>query len=256
MPGWTTSLGLVDSQRDGEVVLWRPTGQAERDLVEASGWRAWPPRLPDQPIFYPVANRWYATKIAREWNVPAGGVGYVLSFAVRREFLDRYPVRQVGGRDVLEHWIPAEDLDEFNANMVSGIAEEVEYCGPVADEQFARAAEVLGRPLPEAWRAYLRGSSWFRRGWLPSGWFLTLNTPDEMLGLHEAWDTATRAHPGIAIIGGDGSRTQLVLDLRQEPPPVLLVDITSDGWRAAEPQADDIAQLISSIESGDFGFPE
>jgi len=27
-------------------------------LVEASGWLAWPPRLPEQPIFYPVLNEW------------------------------------------------------------------------------------------------------------------------------------------------------------------------------------------------------
>src|SRR5207253_2519320 len=46
------------------ITLWRPTGQAELDLVAASGWQAWPPRLPDQPIFYPVLNRWYATKSA------------------------------------------------------------------------------------------------------------------------------------------------------------------------------------------------
>ncbi len=34
------------------VTLWRPTGQNELDLVKESGWRrAWPPRLPEQPIF-------------------------------------------------------------------------------------------------------------------------------------------------------------------------------------------------------------
>lgn len=86
------------------VTLWRPTGQTELDLVAASDWRAWPPRLPDQPIFYPVLNRWYATKIAREWNVPSGGVGCVTSFDVRRDFLARCEVQQVGGRDVLEYW--------------------------------------------------------------------------------------------------------------------------------------------------------
>jgi hypothetical protein len=55
--------------RVGIAAQWRPTGQQELDLVAASGWRGWPPRLPEQPIFYPVLNRWYATKIAREWNV-------------------------------------------------------------------------------------------------------------------------------------------------------------------------------------------
>ncbi|ADU07639.1 hypothetical protein ML5_2113 [Micromonospora sp. L5] len=32
------------------TTLWRPTGPRELDLVRASGWRAWPPRLPDQPV--------------------------------------------------------------------------------------------------------------------------------------------------------------------------------------------------------------
>src|SRR4051812_47376274 len=103
------------------VTLWRPTGQKELDLVAESRWYTWPPRLPDQPIFYPVLNRWYATKITREWNVPHGGVGYVTRFDVRKSFLDRYSVRQAGGRDVLEYWIPAEDLDELNANIIGAI---------------------------------------------------------------------------------------------------------------------------------------
>src|SRR2546430_17543076 len=93
MTGDELSVGTADP-----ITLWRPTGQAELDLVAASGWRAWPPRLPDQPIFYPVLNRWYATKIAREWNVPAGGVRYVTRFEVQRAVLDRYEVHQVGGR--------------------------------------------------------------------------------------------------------------------------------------------------------------
>ena len=103
------------------VTLWRPTGPAELALVEASGWRAWPPRLPDQPIFYPVLNEDYATRIARDWNVKASGAGFVTRFEVRKAFLDRYEVQQAGGRTILEYWIPAEDLDDLNANIVGPI---------------------------------------------------------------------------------------------------------------------------------------
>ncbi|HEV2890104.1 MAG TPA: hypothetical protein VGX28_06975 [Frankiaceae bacterium] len=103
------------------VVLWRPTNQAELDLVAASGWRAWPPRLPDQPIFYPVTSEAYATRIAREWNVPAYGVGHVTRFAVRRDFLDAYDVHEAGGHALTEYWIPAEDLDALNAAVVGAI---------------------------------------------------------------------------------------------------------------------------------------
>ena len=65
--------------------------------------------------------------IARDWNVPASGVGYVTRFRVRRSFLDRYEVHQVGGRTILEYWIPADDLEAFNTNIVGTIEVTAEY---------------------------------------------------------------------------------------------------------------------------------
>jgi hypothetical protein len=67
-------------------------------------FRAFPPRLPDQPIFYPVLNESYAIQIARDWNArePAGA-GFVMRFKVDAEFLDRYELQQVGGREHLEY---------------------------------------------------------------------------------------------------------------------------------------------------------
>jgi hypothetical protein len=59
------------------VTLWRPVGPKELELIKASGMREFPPRLPDQPIFYPVLTEAYATQIARDWNVPASGSGFV-----------------------------------------------------------------------------------------------------------------------------------------------------------------------------------
>ena len=109
------------------VTLWRPTGPKELALVEAAGWKGWPPRLPDQPIFYPVLNEEYATRIARDWNVKASGAGFVTRFEVRKSFMDRYVVHQVGGQTILEYWIPAEDLDEMNENIVGQIEVVSEY---------------------------------------------------------------------------------------------------------------------------------
>ncbi|MEU0118803.1 hypothetical protein ABZ137_35290 [Streptomyces bobili] len=103
------------------TTLWRPTGPEELALVEASGWREWPPRLPEQPIFCPVLNEDYAIRIARDWNVPASGVGYVTRFEVESDFLTRYPVRQAGGETILELWVPAEELDEFNTHIVGTV---------------------------------------------------------------------------------------------------------------------------------------
>lgn len=110
-------------------LLWRPTGPEELELVRGSGWREWPPRLPEQPIFYPVLNEDYAVRIARDWNVPAHGVGYVTRFRVRRSFLDSYEVHQAGGSSILEYWIPAADLPALNANIV-GLIEIVREFRP------------------------------------------------------------------------------------------------------------------------------
>jgi hypothetical protein len=103
------------------VALWRPVGPAELDLIRALGMRAFPPRLPEQPIFYPVLTEDYAIKIARDWNVAASGSGYVTRFRVRKDFLDRYEIQEAGGRAHREYWVPAEDLDAFNAAIVGEI---------------------------------------------------------------------------------------------------------------------------------------
>jgi hypothetical protein len=82
------------------ITLYRPVGQAELDLVAASEYRAFPPRLPEQPIFYPVLTREYAEQIARDWNTKderSGFVGYVTQFAVDADYLNRFEVKKVGG---------------------------------------------------------------------------------------------------------------------------------------------------------------
>lgn len=106
------------------TILYRPVGQKELDLIAESGYRSFPPRLEGQPIFYPVLNEEYATYIAREWNTSdaaSGFIGYVLRFSVRNVFLDKYEVQKVGSATALEYWIPAEELDQFNDNIVGTI---------------------------------------------------------------------------------------------------------------------------------------
>jgi hypothetical protein len=103
------------------VTLWRPVGPEKLQLIREAGMRSFPPRLSEQPIFYPVLSEDYAIKIARDWNVPASGSGYVTRFRVSKGFLDRYEVREAGGRAHLEYWIPAEGLADFNAAIFGEI---------------------------------------------------------------------------------------------------------------------------------------
>jgi len=106
---------------DETITLWRPVGPKELQLIRQADMRAFPPRLPEQPIFYPVLSEEYAVKIARDWNVPASGSGYVTRFRVRRDFLARYQTQDAGGQKHREYWIPAEELSDFNAALVGEI---------------------------------------------------------------------------------------------------------------------------------------
>ncbi len=103
------------------TTLWRPVGPEELALIRQSGMTTFPPRLAEQPIFYPVTTEAYAVKIARDWNVAASGSGFVTRFRVQRDFLARYPVQDAGGQTHREYWIPAEDLPAFNAAIVGEI---------------------------------------------------------------------------------------------------------------------------------------
>ena len=81
-----------------------------------------------QPIFYPVTNEAYATQIARDWNVRQNGAGFVTKFEVDAYYLSRFTVQKVGAAIHPEYWIPAEDLPEFNQNVVGKIVVSLRTC--------------------------------------------------------------------------------------------------------------------------------
>lgn len=129
--------------------LFRPVGLFELERIAASGWRAFPPRLPGQPIFYPVLHREYAERIARDWNVvdeASGFAGFVMRFELPDAFVDRWE-RQVVGEDChAELWVPADELDELNAAIVG----RIQVVGCYYGERFAGAhGETTGWPRSE-----------------------------------------------------------------------------------------------------------
>lgn len=112
--------GAQLEREPGVVVLYRPVGDAELELVASSGWKAFPPRLAEQPIFYPVTNLVYAREIAEGWNAQDGV--HVLRFCVEEHAIRRWlPVRCVGARHHTELWVSASELDAFNTAIVGRI---------------------------------------------------------------------------------------------------------------------------------------
>ena len=131
-----TSLAAEAANTDGAVeydgdlvVLYRPTSPREYALLQANGFSRWPPRLLEQPIFYPVTNARYAREISVRWNIQDSGVGYVTRFRVPKAFMDRYPVQKVGGAHHTEWWVPAEELEALNDAIVGRIDVIGEYRG-------------------------------------------------------------------------------------------------------------------------------
>ena len=109
------------------VTLYRPAGPKELELIRSSGFRKFPPRLPDQPIFYPVIEEAYARQIAKDWNRQSSGAGYVTRFQISSTFLKNYKPKRVGGNQHNEYWILASELETFNENIVGLIEVIAEY---------------------------------------------------------------------------------------------------------------------------------
>jgi hypothetical protein len=105
-------------------MYFRPVGLREAELILAAECKAFPPRLPGQPIFYPVMNAAYAEQIARDWNTrdeQSGYAGFVTRFAVARPYVDQFDEHQVGAAMHRELWIPAAELDNFNQHIIGQI---------------------------------------------------------------------------------------------------------------------------------------
>lgn len=128
------------------MILYRPVGLPELRLIFESGLKTFPPRLPEQPIFYPVLNRGYARQIASEWNTKSESfAGYVTKFAVDDAYIHQFERHIVGGREHEEFWIPAERLKEFNRYIVSPINIVDAYFGKDFSGFIAENAGLKGK---------------------------------------------------------------------------------------------------------------
>jgi hypothetical protein len=199
------------------VILFRPVGLEELRLIYEADRRAFPPRLPDQPIFYPVLNEPYAAQIAREWNTLSGTrAGFVTRFEVADRYVAKFERRVVGGREHEELWVPAEELAEFNAQIVAPIVvtaaffgddyqgwvpEDGPLAGKNADEQFvALAALSRENALAEAVTAsalavYLNVFFWER------GDFLTAGAAGVLTAIRKAWSQSCHAAIPLGVDG-------------------------------------------------------
>lgn len=116
------------------MILYRPVGLKELELIAKSGFKAFPPRLPEQPIFYPVLNFEYAKQIARDWNTKSSAfAGFVTRFKVEQAYAENFEVHIVGNKMHQELWVPAEELAKFNAHIIGKIEVIASFYGELFD---------------------------------------------------------------------------------------------------------------------------
>lgn len=134
------------------MMLYRPCGVEELVLVYDARQRRWPPRLPEQPIFYPVTRADYAAQISREWNTTSGArLGYVTAFELDADYARRFTPQVVGARQHEELWVPAEELDTFNDHILGPIEVIALYAGAGARGHIPSAGRWSGLDARTQW---------------------------------------------------------------------------------------------------------
>ncbi len=112
------------------MVLYRPVGHRELELIGQANFKAFPPRLPDQPIFYPVLNAGYAREIAEGWNTKRDTfAGYITRFNIDQNYSQKFQKEIVGKKTHEELWIPSNELEVFNKNIFGHIEVIAAYFG-------------------------------------------------------------------------------------------------------------------------------
>jgi len=214
--------------------LWCAANAEQRAEIARLHWRD----LPEHEILQTTTSLDLAVAAARELTREQG-VGHVLKLEVTAELLQRYP----GGH------IRAEAQRELVASLQHTITEHAHYSGGLAEIELQAAERAIGRRIPDAWRGYLRGACWFHRGWMRDGTYVWLYPA--AMSVELSFDDQC---PGMFVIGSDGASEQLVIDLRERSPRVLLANVVRSGWGETLLQAPSVTSFLTQIEAGTFAF--
>ena len=77
-----------------------------------------------------MLNFGYAEQIARDWNTKSNSfAGFVTRFEVADTYIAQFPVQVVGGHIHQELWVPADELLEFNSQILGEIEVMAAYYG-------------------------------------------------------------------------------------------------------------------------------
>lgn len=114
------------------------------------------------------------------------------------------------------------------------------------DHRIAQVERHFGVRFPDDYRHFLATEGSTVRFVPPADDFLMINSIAELIEVNEVGEFQER-FPGSVVIGGDGSREMLTYDFRQEPPSLVLLDVSAQDWSSAIHQANSLSALLEQF---------
>ncbi|MFJ2723113.1 SMI1/KNR4 family protein [Streptomyces sp. NPDC087437] len=114
------------------------------------------------------------------------------------------------------------------------------------DDQIAQAERHFRVRFPEDYRHFLATEGSMARFVPPADDFMAIHALAELVELNEIGNFQER-FPRSLVIGGDGSREMLTYDFRQDPPPMVLLDVSAEDWSSAIQQSTSFSALLEQF---------
>ncbi|WP_435191442.1 SMI1/KNR4 family protein [Streptomyces sp. bgisy126] len=123
------------------------------------------------------------------------------------------------------------------------------------DDRIAQVEHHFGVRFPQDYRDFLGTTGSLSRFVPPADDFLVIDALDELIGNNEAGEFQKR-FPGAVVIGGDGSRELLTYDFRQDPPPLVTLDVSAEDWSSAIHQATSLFALLENFSQSGWKWDD
>ena len=121
--------------------------------------------------------------------------------------------------------------------------------------QITQVEQYFGVRFPDDYRRFLTTQDSMASSVPPAGDYLTIYPIDQIIGINQAGSIPQR-FPQAVVIGGDGGREMLAYDFREDPPALVLLDITAEGWPAALHQAPSLTALLEQFPQHGWRFEQ
>ncbi len=228
--------------------LWCAVGPAQLRALLETGCSTWPQLGADDHLLEAFRLRAEAVDVVRDEIVPDQGEGSVVVFDVPADVASWPGVQAVGDRLLIPKG------RRLTRSVVGDISEEAQYQRGASPSEVDAVRHAFGELVPNAWRAMVQAGAWLRRGWMATGAYVDLHPPADAIRVTQTWTREMLYHPGALAIGSDGAQRLLVVDLREDDPPVRSLDPASTGWDDTVVQARSVAEFAEALETGHFAY--